>query len=128
MKKKITLAEREMLWGEREPYSEAKITVNHRIMGDGISRVMVEVEGSINPTTFRLVKKNARAFVDDIPVLQILQTARYQGRRYGYLISAGEEEFEDALSIERAEHKVTYMQAAIIRMHVFAMRYYGLQN
>ncbi len=52
----ISDKDREMLWGEDEPYSEAKIVMNTRILGDHVSRVMLEVEGNINPTTFKIIK------------------------------------------------------------------------
>ena len=55
--KKLSSMEREMLWNENGPYSEAKIVINTRILDDRVSRVTVEVEGHINPTTFKIVKK-----------------------------------------------------------------------
>ena len=67
--KKLTHQEIEMLWGEEGPYSEAKLVLNTRILDDHISRVMVEVQGHINPTTFRLVKKYRYTdFADDIHI------------------------------------------------------------
>lgn len=111
-----------MLWGEDGPYSEAKLVLNTRILDDQISRVMVEVEGRINPTTFRIVKKNRRYFANDRPVLEMLATAKYDGKGYGYHVSLGEEEYSDEPEVMvRAQEKLRMMEEAIIRMHEFVM-------
>lgn len=116
--------DREMLWGEDEPYSEAKIIMNTRILGDRVSRVTVEVDGNINPTTFNIIKKNKHLFADNPVITQLLETARYEGKGWGYHISAGFEEFtNDEKVMERAKEKLQYMKDAIIRMHEFVMEY-----
>ncbi|MBI3290869.1 hypothetical protein HYZ76_01145, partial [Candidatus Falkowbacteria bacterium] len=65
---KISQNDQEMLWGETGPYSEAKIVINTRILDDSVSRVMVEVEANINPTTFKIIKKNIGLFADDLVI------------------------------------------------------------
>lgn len=124
---KISDKDRDMLWGVDEPYSEAKLVLNTRIMGDHISRVMVEVEGHINPTTFRIIKKNASHFVGDPVITQLLETARYSGKFSGYLVSAGVEEWSDDPQVmERAQERLRYMKEAMVRMHEFVMEYLEL--
>ena len=117
-----------MLWGEDEPYSEAKLVLNTRILGDSISRVMVEVQGHINPTTFRLVKKYRDSeFADDIHIQNMLDHADYWGKKDGYVVSLGEEEYSDQpLVMKHAEEKLRVLKEAIIRMHKFAIEYFEL--
>lgn len=124
---KISGKDREMLWGEDEPYSEVKLVFNTRILGDHISRVFVEVEAHINPTTFRIIKKNKHQFAKDPVITQLLETARYENKSNGYLVSAGMEEWsEDPKMMERAQERLRYMKDAIIRMHKFAIEYFEL--
>lgn len=116
-----------MLWGEDEPYSEAKLVFNTRILGDHISRVFVEVEAHINPTTFRTIKKNKHQFEKDPVITQLLETARYENKSNGYLVSAGMEEWsDDPKMMERAQERLRYMKDTIIRMHEFAIEYFEL--
>src|SRR3989338_7748386 len=119
--------DRDMLWGEDGPYSEAKLVLNTRILDDHVSRVMVEVEANINPTTFRIIKKNKQRFVSDPVVTQLLETAKYDGKSYGYHASAGVEEWSnDEKVMERAQERLRYLKDAIIRMHEFVMEYFNL--
>ena len=123
----ISDKDREMLWGEDGPYSEAKLVLNTRILDDHVSRVMVEVEANINPTTFRIIKKNKQRFVSDPVVTQLLETAKYDGKSYGYHASAGVEEWSnDEKVMERAQERLRYLKDAIIRMHEFVMEYFNL--
>jgi len=126
--KKITESEIEMLWGEVGPYSEAKISINTRILDDRVSRIMLEVEGFINPTTFRVIKKNQDKFLDDPMLCQLLETAVYRGKGFGYHISAGTEEFHDNRAMGRARIRLDYMRETIIKMHKFVMKYYGIEE
>lgn len=111
-----------MLWGEDGPYSEAKLIMNTRILDDGISRVTVEVDGFINPTTFKFIKKHRDHFADDRVILELLQTAKYEGKGYGYHVSLGIEELTDEPEImERAREKLRMLKDAILRMHAFML-------
>ncbi len=111
-----------MLWGRSGPYSEAKIIINARILDDSVSRVMVEVEGNINPTTFKIIAKNRKKFLDDQMICEILDTAVYQDEKFGYLIAASYEEYDGPASMARAQVRVDYMKKAIIRMHHFVLK------
>lgn len=120
---KLTENEKEMLWGGGDgPYSEAKIVINSRILDDGVSRVMIEVEGFINPTTFKMVKKHAEEFEDDEMVLGILQNAEYAGKGNGYQISLGCQEYRDQETMREAKARLEIMKEGIIRMHRFVMK------
>lgn len=111
-----------MLWGVDEPYSEAKLVLNTRILGDHISRVMVEVQGHINPTTFRLVKRHRKAFADDVHIQNTLDFSAYWGKKDGYVVSMGEEEYSvDPLVMKRAEEKMRVLKETLIRMHEFVL-------
>ena len=123
----ISDKDRHMLWGEEGPYSEAKMVFNTRILDDHITRVTVEVEGNINPTTFRIIKKNKHHFANDPVITQLLDTARYTGKSSGYLVSAGVDEWSDDESMmAKARERLGYLKDAIIRMHVFVMEYLEL--
>lgn len=120
---KLTQNEIDMLWGVNEPYSEAKLVLNTRILGGGISRVMVEVQGHINPTTFRMVKKHryGKVFAQNFYIQNLLNSAEYWGKKDGYVVAmGGEEEYsEDLLVMKRAEAKLQVLKEAILRMHEF---------
>jgi hypothetical protein len=127
--KKISQNDWEMLWGEGEPYSEVKLITNTRILGDSVSRVMIEVEANINPTTFKIIKKNINLFIENEIILQLISHARYMGKGYGYLVSAGEpEELTGPEVFKRAQEKVDYTEKAIIEMHEFVMEYLEIKN
>ena len=126
--KKLKPSEIEMLWGEDGPYSEAKIVINTRILDDRVSRVMIEVEGNINPTTFRIIKKHREEFAADPIITDLLRKATYRGKGYGYHIATSYTEFEGMESLEQAKEQVEYMKDAIIRMHEFVMDYLGIEG
>jgi hypothetical protein len=129
--KNLTQNEIDMLWGIDEPYSEAKLVLNTRILGGGISRVMVEVQGHINPTTFRMVKKHrhGEVFSQDFYVQNLLDSAAYWGKKDGYVVAlGGEDEYsEDPMVMHRAEEKLRVLKEAIFRMHQFVMEELGLE-
>ncbi len=120
---KLTKNEQERLWGDGGPYSEVKIILNTRILDDEVSRTMLEVEGNINPTTFKIVKKNKDKFIDDPVIIELLEMARYEGKSYGYHFSAGAEEYIDEFSLKRAKRKQAHAQKAVIKMHKFVIKY-----
>jgi len=137
MKRKLPKKERDLLWGGEGPYSDAKIVLNMRILDDSVSRMMVEVEGHINPTTFRMVKANKKYFANDEDVLSLLATAEYQNERDGYLVAIGEpEEFVDVVrdksgqakseAFLKAAKKQEYLKATILKMHRFVMDQLGI--
>ncbi len=131
MLNKLTKKEQDLLWGETGPYSEAKIVMNTRILDDSISRVMVEVEGNINPTTFRIVEKHKKFFAKDEDVLSLLRTAVYENDGSGYRVAIGEpEELEGDHSevLRNASKKQEYLKETIFKMHSFVMTYLEIDS
>ncbi|MBI2634831.1 hypothetical protein HYW82_04155 [Candidatus Peregrinibacteria bacterium] len=57
---KLTQKQRDQLWGEHGPYSEAKLITETRILDDQVSRVFVVVEVAINPLTYEIIGKNIK--------------------------------------------------------------------
>jgi len=70
---KLTKKQKDMLWGETGPYSQANLTKQVRILDDEISRVFLVVEVEINPTTFEIVEKHRSddEFKNDIKIQQL---------------------------------------------------------
>ena len=118
---KLTNEQRDMLWGKRGPYSEASLKKQVRILDDRISRIFLEVEVNINPTTFKLVKKhrNDKEFKDDIIIQQFLDHADYRGQKFGYVSCAFSGEYIDKKVLKEAERSLKYSQEIIIKMHKF---------
>ncbi|MCX6738897.1 MAG: hypothetical protein NT098_02460 [Candidatus Parcubacteria bacterium] len=130
MKIKLTKKEKDLLWGEKGPYSEAKIILNMRIMDDSVSRMMVEVEGHINPTTFRIVEANQKDFAKDQDVLDLLKMALYDSEQDGYLVAIGEPEElvgMDGKVFLLAAKKQDYLKKTILKMHRYVMEQLGLE-
>ncbi len=61
----ITKKQREELWGEGGPYSQANLIIEARILDDHVSRMFLVVEADINPFTYRMIKKHRVTFKDD---------------------------------------------------------------
>lgn len=91
---------------------------------------MVEVQGHINPTTFRLVKKHRHsAFADDIYIQDMLDHADYWGKKDGYVVAMGDEEYsDDPMVMKRAEEKLRVLKEAIMRMHDFVLDHLGSEE
>ena len=52
---KITKEQKDMLWWENWPYSEAKLIFETRILDKKVSRRFISVEVTINPTSYETV-------------------------------------------------------------------------
>jgi hypothetical protein len=118
----------EMLWGDGGPYSESQIVINTRILDNSVSRIMVEVIGNINPTTFKIIKQNKDKFKNDQDVINILKCSVYWGKKHGYVVSLGEEDYSEEGAFARAIVKQHVLTDAIIRMHDFIGDYLGLNE
>lgn len=118
---KLSKQQQSDLWGERGPYSEAKIKIETRILDDSVSRVMVEVEANINPLTFKIVKSARKVFSNDMHLQQLLDHAKYMGKNYGYVVSAFCMEYTDESVMEEAERRMKYVKETIIKMHEYTM-------
>lgn len=80
---KVTKDQLDRLWGDGGPYSEVHIDKDIRILDDKITRTFYYVYAYVNPTTFKLLKKNKNK-IKDKTILVILETAEYRGPHFGY--------------------------------------------
>lgn len=118
---KITKKQRDKLWGETGPYSQANLIIQTRILNDKISRVFLNVEADINPLTYEIVKQNRSKFKDDIMIQQLLDHAEYRGQEFGYVVSAFEGEFVNEDVLKEAKQRLKYTEDNLIKMHKFVM-------
>lgn len=114
--------QREELWGETGPYSEIRLSIETRILDDSVSRVFAVVEASINPTTFKMIKKNRDEFKDDKMIQQLLEYSDYRGRKHGYVICVFRQQLTGDDITEQAQIHVEYTKQALIKMHKYVMK------
>ena len=118
---KLSIEQRDKLWGESGPYSQANLIIQTRILDDRVSRVFLVVEAEINPLTYELVDKHRSHFQDDIRIQQILDNAEYRSSEFGYVVSAFEMEYRDESVMKMAQRALKYTKETIIKMHKFVM-------
>jgi hypothetical protein len=122
-KKTLTRTQRDKLWGEDMPYSEARLIICSRILGDSVTRVFLEVEVAINPLTYETILKHRDEFEHDIPVQQLLDHAHFHGQSYGYVSNAFRAQFLGNTVLAEAYEHLDYAERAIIRMHEWMTNY-----
>lgn len=113
------------LWGEEGPYSEARFTIEHRILDDSVSRIFLRVEANINPFTYRIIKKHRKEFSNDKMIQEILDNSRFMGFKNGYLVIPFEGKFlteNDNDVIKEAIRIVEETKQAVIRMHKYVIK------
>lgn len=118
---KLTQKQRDKLWGEDGPYSEAQIIIQERILDDTVSRIFIEVEVHVNPLTFELIKKNRDLFANDIMIQQMLDHADFRGQSHGYVSCAFRDEYRNEDTMNEAKKHLKYARDTIIRMHRFVL-------
>lgn len=123
---RLTEKQKKELWGESGPYSEAKLSFEHRILDNAVTRVLVCVEVNINPFTYKLIKKNKKDFASDEMVQYFLNYAQYQGLENGYYSSPYQVKFflddgGEKLMISEANKALVEVKTAIIRMHSYVI-------
>jgi len=118
---KLARKQKDALWGETGPYSQANLTIETRILDDKVSRVFLIVGVDINPLTYELVKKHRAQFADDPKILQLLDHAEYRGQEFGYMTSAFEAEYRDESVMREAQEQLKYTIETLIKMHDFVM-------
>lgn len=124
--KKLTRGDYDRMWGEGGPYSQVNLKEQTRILDGSVSRVFLVVEAEINPFTFEYVKKNRYRFLNDEPILQLLDHAEYRDEVFGYVVSAGEVKLDGEESIQFARTQADATIQTLIRMHTFVMDAFGL--
>jgi len=113
------------MWGEDGPYSQVRLCEETRILDDSVSSVFLVVEAEVNPFTFEYVLANRERFSGDEQIQQLLDHAEYRGK-FGYVVAAGEVEFEGAASRRFAREQADMAIQALIRMHLLVMNECGL--
>ena len=121
MKKIMEISERQKdeLWGESGPYSQANLTIETRILDDRVSRVFLVVEVEINPLTYKVVKKHRGEFEDDMMIQQLLDHSEYRGQEFRYVSCSFQAEYRDENVMEEAKKSLEYSKKTIIKMHKF---------
>lgn len=119
--------QREMLWWSEGPYSEARLTFETRILDDEVSRTFINVEVSINPTTYDICKQHMKRFADNPILTQLFQTADYRWKSFWYVSMAFSSEYnrddkkDVAEILKEAQVALEYSEASIIELHKFVM-------
>lgn len=124
----LSQKQKDELWGEDGPYSQASIIIQSRILDDSVSRVFVEVEADINPLTFKIILQNRDKFAEDEKIQQLLDHADYRGQKFGYVTSAFFHEFTGDQVMRDAERALEYTKETIIRMHQFVIDFLEIEK
>ncbi|HUD09539.1 MAG TPA: hypothetical protein VMR77_01920 [Patescibacteria group bacterium] len=118
---KLSKRQRDKLWGEAGPYSEAWLTIEKRILDDFVSRVFINVEVHINPFTYEVIKKNRDLFANDEMLQQLLDHSEFQGQSFGYVSCAFQGEYINENVMKEAKKHLDYAEKTIIKMHKFVL-------
>lgn len=119
--KQLTRKQRDKLWGEEGPYSEAWLVTEARILDESISRIFISVEVHINPFTYETVEKNREVFKDDLMVQELLDHSEFRGQSFGYVSCAFQAEYRNENVMDEAKIHLEYSKKTIIKMHKFVM-------
>ena len=121
----LTNKQKEELWGDGGPYSEARMIIENRILDDSITRICIAVEANINPTSYKIIKDNLEDFADDSIIKDLIDSAFYQSKEEGYLLTAFSIKFfardKNNDIIKEAEKKLEETNQAIIEMHKYVI-------
>jgi hypothetical protein len=125
MQKKLTQKQLTDLWGDGGPYSQVNLIEEERVLDDGVSRVFLRVEADINPTTFRIVKKNLADFKDDEEVQAVMAISEYTGLKDGYRCYFFNQQIVDEKE-DRAFARPILNKACetVLRMHKYVIKEY----
>lgn len=113
--------QRDKLWGEDGPYSEAWLIFETRILDDSVSRIFVIVEVHINPFTYEAIKKNRNLFDNDPLIQQLLDHSDFRGQSHGYVSLVFQDEYTDENVVKEAKEQLEYAKATVIKMHKFVL-------
>jgi len=118
---KLTQKQRDKLWGEDGPYSEAWLVIESRILDESVSRIFVMVEVHINPFTYELIKQSRELFVNDPMVQHLLDYSDFRGQSHGYVSCAFNSQYTDEDVMKEAKEHLEYAKSTIIKMHKFVL-------
>ena len=122
---KLTQKQRDQLWGERGPYSEAWLILETRILDVSVTRIFINVEVHINPYTYRLIKQNRKLFINDPMIQQLLNHSEFRGQPDGYVSCAYQHEYRNEDIMKEAQEHLAYAKSTIIKMHKFVLNTLG---
>jgi len=131
---KITKKQRQMLWWEEWPYSEAKIIFETRILDDAVSRTFINVEVSINPTTFEICKQNLKKFTKNKMISDLIKSADDRWERFWFVAMSFSSEYdrddiEDEIEVlQKAKIALGYSEKTIIEMHNFVIDFLEIER
>ncbi len=123
----LTKKQREKMWDEEGPYSEAYMTFETRILDEAISRIFIKVYVSINPLTFELIRKHKEQFENDKRIVDILEYGELQHEEFGYEAQLFQAPY-DHETLEIANQILGEVEEAIIKMHKFVMNYFDINT
>ncbi len=113
--KQLTRKQRDKLWGEEGPYSEAWLVTETRILDASVSRIFVSVEVHINPFTYEIIKKNREVFKDDLMIQELLDHSEFRGQSFGYVSCAFQAEYRNENVMEEAKIHLEYSKKPLLK-------------
>lgn len=128
---KITKEQKDMLWWENWPYSEAKLIFETRILDNQISRRFMTVEVIINPTTYKICKDNIEKFSSNPMISQLLEHSEDRWKQHWYISMAFSHPFKENNELKvlkEAKIALNYTEKTIIDMHNFVIDFLDIQN
>ncbi len=127
----LSKQQKDMLWWENWPYSEAKLTYETRILDDEISRQFISVSVNINPTTYEICKQNVEVFSKNLLVSQLIEHAENNWVHFWYEASAFSKPFTPQTEwqvLEEAKIALEYSKQTIVEMHQFVMQFLDIKK
>src|SRR3989344_8967571 len=123
----LTEKERQKMWDDEGPYSEAYMTFETRILDEKISRIFIKVYLSINPLTFELIRKNKKQFKNDKRIMDILEYGELRYEELGYEAQLFRAPYDNE-TLEIANKILGEVEEAVIKMHKFVRDYFDINT
>lgn len=120
--KELTSKEYHDLWWEDWPYSEVELIEQQRILDDKYARRYLQIKFFINPTTYRICKKNIENIKNDY-ILSIFDCAKLKPW-YWYQWIIHSTQYTDEDSRKKVLEIKKNVENAIFEMHKFVMDNY----
>lgn len=102
-------------------YSQVNLEIEERILDNAVSRTFVYVKASINPFTYRFVKKHIKHFKNDPFVQHIMNQGKYKNFESGFESHVHGSEYISQKEMRNARKILIETRKAVIRMHQFVM-------
>lgn len=111
------------LWGEDTPYSQVQIVRETRILGDKVTRTLYYVYASINPTTYKTLKRNEKKIKEPF-IHNFLNNAEYISKEEGYRWYIYSKETNNPRQANKVAKELTEL---VISMHQKVSNILGLE-